>query len=171
MPILEDILYKVWRELYAHCKGDSMAAVKGIRCNCEGNAPECLVSVPGLAGILAEYLVFDPDPAAGWLREGGPPRPPHPNHFKRFKRLDHFGSILAKSQRYLALKTEGYTVAIRGGNEVNTKRKRQYMQYVQFPMLNCEGNTLPKCEGDPMQMTAYPGGYPVQSVKGTIFTL
>ena len=103
---------------------------------------------------------------------GGSPRPPpHPNHFKRFKRLEHFGSILAKSQRYLALKTEGYTVAIRGGNEVNTKRKRQYMQYVQFPMLNCEGNTLPKCEGDPMQMTAYPGGYPVQSVKGTIFTL
>ncbi len=48
------------------------------------------------------------------------------------------------------LNTEGYTVAIRGGNEVNTKGKRQYMQYVHFPMLNCEENTLPKCEGDPI---------------------
>ncbi len=51
------------------------------------------------------------------------------------------------------LNTEGYTVTIQGGNEVNTKGKRQYVQYVQFPMLICEGNALPKCEGDPIQMT------------------
>ena len=54
-----------------------MAVVKGIPYNCEGNAPECIVFVPGLVGILAEYLVFDPDPAAGWLRGGEvSPRPP-----------------------------------------------------------------------------------------------
>ena len=32
---------------------------------------------PGLAGIIAEYLVFDPDPAAAGRRRGGdPPIPP-----------------------------------------------------------------------------------------------
>ncbi len=47
---------------------------------------------PGLAGILAEYLVFDPDPAAGWLREGGPPTPPRPKSqkFQTFESVQSF---------------------------------------------------------------------------------
>ena len=64
--------------------------MRGILYNCEGNAPEYIDFVPGLARILTEYLVFEPR-SGRRLAEGGggPPRPPpHPNHFKRFKRLD-----------------------------------------------------------------------------------
>ena len=80
----------------------------------------------------------------------------------------------AKSLRRFALHTEEYAVAIRWGNEVNTKGKHQSMQYERFPMLICEGNARPKCEGGPVKMTGkyeYPEGNPIQSVEGTLCTL
>ena len=47
-------------------------------------------------------------------------------------------------------------VAIRGGNEVNTKGMHPNMHYERFPMLICEGKALPKCEWDPIKMKGIP---------------
>ena len=69
---------------------------------------------PGLAGILAEYLVFDPDPAAGWLREGGvpPPSPPPSVKLESFQTFQMIWPSEGQIPKANPLNTEGYTDAI-----------------------------------------------------------